>query len=173
MDAVAAPTVGSEATAGTNQIPESSADGSAQSSRRYQPLVVLTLAVAAGMIWSRYVSRQIFPSVVASTLGAGWFLVWWCLCAACLVAWLLARRRRCDGHAAWILLAAAVLAGSAWHELNWFLYDADEIGRYAAFEPRPLALRRLRWNRPSACRRLHRRRCERFPLANGVACPSC
>src|SRR5215207_1557557 len=98
MDAVPAPAVGSQVTAGINRIPEFSAKGGAQSSRRYQPLVVLTLAVAAGMVWSRYVSRQIFSSVAASTLGAGWFLVWWCLCAAFLVAWLMARRSRCDGR---------------------------------------------------------------------------
>jgi hypothetical protein len=52
----------------------------------------------------------------------------------------LAWHRQRDGYAAWLLLVAAALAGAAWHQLNWFLYDADEIGRYAAFEPAPTCI---------------------------------
>ncbi len=37
-----------------------------------------------------------------------------------------------------MLLAAAAFAGSAGHELSWFLFDRNEIGRYAAFEPGPI-----------------------------------
>src|SRR5215213_6241574 len=133
MSVVVAPAEGSEAAAGTNAILNSTADGSAQSSRHYQPLVALTLAVAAGIVCGRYGSRFVLS-------GAGWFLVCWCLCAVCLVAWLVARRHRLDAHAAWLLLAAAALAGSAWHELNWFLYDEHEIGRYADFEPAPACI---------------------------------
>jgi competence protein ComEC len=64
------------------------------------------------------------------------------------VTWILARRRRRDGRAAWVLLAAAALAGSAWHELNWFLYDDHEIGRYAAFEPAPACIEAIALESP-------------------------
>ena len=46
MDAVAAPAVGSEATAGANSLELLTSDVSAHNLRRYQPLVVVTLAVA-------------------------------------------------------------------------------------------------------------------------------
>src|SRR4051794_34881159 len=125
MDAVAAPAVGSEATAGTNRVELSTADGSALPSRRYQPLVAVTLALATGIVWDRYGLSPI-SAAVDSIHGSFWFIVWWCACALCLVGWLLARWCRRDAHAAWLLLAAAALAGSAWHELNWFLYDTHE-----------------------------------------------
>src|SRR4051794_32392861 len=132
MDAVAAPAVGSDATAGINQVEPSTTGVSALGARRYQPLVAVTLAVATGIICDRYGASPIFARV-GSGRGSFWFVVWWCACAFFLVAWVLARRRHHDGRAAWLLLVAAALAGSAWHELNWFLYDAHEIGRYAAF----------------------------------------
>jgi competence protein ComEC len=140
MDAVAAPAVGSEAADGANRVELSTADASAQILRRYQPLVVVTLAVATGIVWDRYGPQHVFAGAIDSIHGSLWFVLWWCACASCLLAWWLLRRRRRDGHAAWLLLAAAALAGSAWHELNWFLYDAHEIGRYAAFEPEPTCI---------------------------------
>ena len=114
--------------------------------RRNQPMVALTLAVAAGIVWDRYGPSQFFAG--DSVHGSFWFAAWWCACAACLVAWLLTRRHRRDGFAAWILLVAAALAGSAWHELNWFLYNAHEIGRYAAFEPAPTCIEAIALESP-------------------------
>src|SRR6185436_8244894 len=112
MDAAAAPAVASEATAGTNRVELSTADASAHISRRYQPLVAVTLAVATGIVWDRYGPQHLFAGVVDSIGGSIWFVIWWCSCALCLLAWLLMWRRRCDGRAAWVLLAAAALAGS-------------------------------------------------------------
>jgi competence protein ComEC len=154
MDAVAAPDVGSQTgtacreVAGTNRVELSAADASAPSSRRYQPLVALTLAVATGIVWDRYGPPHIVAGAVESIRGSFWFVVWWCACAFCLMAWLLARHRRHDGRAAWLLLCAAALAGSAWHELNWFLYNADEIGRYAAFEQAPTCIEAIALESP-------------------------
>jgi competence protein ComEC len=148
MDAVVAPAVGSEATAGTNPLELFASDVSAHNLCRYQPLVVLTLAVAAGMIWSRYASRLILSSLADSASDSSWFLVWWCLCAVVLVAWLFARHRQRDENAAWLLLVASALAGAAWHELSWFLYDAHEIGRYAAFEPAPTCVEAIALESP-------------------------
>src|SRR3954449_2234962 len=171
MDALAAPAVGTDATAGTNRVRLSTSDVSALPSRRYQPLIAVTLAVASGIVWDRFGASSIFAAA-DSIHGSFWFVVWWCACALCLVAWLLARRCRRDAYAAWLLLAAAALAGSAWHELNWFLYDTHEIGRYAAFEPAPTCIEAIALNRRSAFRRLRRPPCEQFQSASAVACRS-
>src|SRR5258705_7159234 len=96
MDAVAAPDVGSEAgtarsvVAGTNRVELGNADASALSSRRYQPLVGVTLAVATGIVWDRYGPPHVIAGAVDSIRGSFWFVMWWCACAFCLVAWLLA-----------------------------------------------------------------------------------
>lgn len=148
MDAVAAPAVGSEATAGTNPLELFASDVSAHNLRRYQPMVVVTLAVATGIVWDRYGPSHIFAGADDSISGSFLFLLWWFACAFCLLTWFLARRRRHDGQAAWLLLVAAALAGSAWHELNWFLYDAHEIGRYAAFEPAPTCIEAIALESP-------------------------
>src|SRR5689334_5481962 len=148
MDAVAAPAVGSEATAGANQVELSDADQRAQEVRRYQPLVVLALAVATGIVWDRYGPQRIFRAAVDSNGGSLWFMIWWGACGACLALWSLMRRRQRDGYAAWLLVVAAAFAGGAWHELNWFLYDAHEIGRYATFEPGPTCIEAIALESP-------------------------
>ena len=84
---------------------------------RYQPLVLVMLAVAAGMTLDRYCLAQIFG-------GA-----WWGLCASCLAIWWLAWRWRHDTTAAWLLLASTALAGAAWHHWNWYEYDEWEIAQ--------------------------------------------
>jgi competence protein ComEC len=148
MDAAAAPAVGSEATDGTNPLALFSSDVSAHNLRRYQPLVAVTLAVATGIVWDRFGLSHAFADDVESIRGSFWFAVWWCACASCVVVWFLARRRRRDQLAARLLLAAAALAGSAWHELNWFLYDSHEIVRYAAFEPAPACIEAIALESP-------------------------
>lgn len=146
MDSAAVPAAGTEADSVLPVVvdPTSSLDDSAPAvalvSFRYQPLVPLTLAVAAGIIADRFGPRKLFPGPIVSERGDFWFLAIWCSCAAMLVAWLWLWRRRYDGLAACSLIAAAALAGSDWHELNWFVYDADEIGRYARFDPMPVCI---------------------------------
>ncbi len=65
MDAVAAPAVGSEATAGTNPLELFTSDVSAHSLRRYQPMVAVTLAVATGIVWDRYGPSHLFAGADA------------------------------------------------------------------------------------------------------------
>jgi hypothetical protein len=89
MDAVGTPANGNSPTADAVIAPERSTTSRA----RYQPLVLVLLAVAAGMTLDRYGLSQI--------LGG----TWWCLCACCLVIWLLVWQRRHDAVAAWLLLA--------------------------------------------------------------------
>jgi competence protein ComEC len=125
--------------AGTIGLEVSFTDTSAQASRRYQPLVIVTLAVAGGIIWDRYGPPHIL-SDVALTSGTGWFVASWLACAFCLAMWWLLWHRQHVRLAAFVLLFAAALAGAAWHELNWFLFDENEIGRYAAYEPAPVCI---------------------------------
>ena len=141
MDQAAAPAVGSEATTGPNL---SQANRRAQPVRRYQPLVAPVLALAAGLVWARYGFRGWSPS----SISGGWFIVWMCLCATFLIAWLLTWRRRSDRLAAWILLASIAWAGAAYHELRWSLYEADEVARYAAFEPAPTCIEAIALESP-------------------------
>lgn len=146
MDAAAAPGVRSGADSanglvpGINRVLNSAADRSAGGGRRYQPMVAVTLAVAAGIIWDRYGPQRLIASGTDSVSGCLWFYVWWCGAAFFTAAWWIARRLQRDGYAGWSLLMAAALAGGAWHQLSWFLYDAHEIGRYAAFEPGPACI---------------------------------
>jgi competence protein ComEC len=140
MDRVAAPGVGSEAPTGINRFLNSAADRRATGARRYQPMVAVTLAVAAGIVWDRYGPQRLVANAADSISGCFWFYVWWFGAALFVAAWWIARRRRCDAHAGWLLLMAAALAGAAWHQVNWFLYDANEIGRYAGFEPGPVCI---------------------------------
>ena len=135
MDRIAAPAEGCEATPGTNVFE----DARALASRPYQPLVVVTLAVACGVVWDRFGPRNLFAGVDANH-GSRWFLFAWGSCCCCLVLWWMARRKHCERRAAWMLLLALALAGSAWHELNWFLFDRNEIARFAAFEPAPACI---------------------------------
>jgi competence protein ComEC len=140
MDAAAKPDASRQASSGKIGVNDSIADASAHVSRRYQPLVSVTLAVAFGIVWDRYGPRHVSGGSADSTSDGHWFLLSWCACACCLSLWWLAWRRRRNRSAAWALLTSVALVGAAWHELNWFLFDRHEIGRYAAFEPMPVCL---------------------------------
>src|SRR4051812_5751453 len=108
--------------------------------RRYQPLVVLTLALTAGIVWDRYAPRILFASGAEPAREWSWFVLAWSSCACCLALWFVAWSRQLNRTAAWILPFAAAFAGSTWHELNWFLFDRAEIGRFAPLEPEPVCL---------------------------------
>src|SRR3954470_13588989 len=88
--------------------------------RRYQPLLVLTLAIAAGIVCDRYAPRAFPASADGPARGWIWFVLAWSSCACCLALWLLAWSRRLNRTAPWILLFAAALAGASWHEVNLF-----------------------------------------------------
>lgn len=106
----------------------------------YQPLVVVLLAVAAGMIFDRYL-RPSFLSVGVEALGgSAWIAIWWVSAAACLALWCFTWRRRQDRAAGWILLMAAALAGAAWHHRCWFNSSVNEVARYATYDSRPACI---------------------------------
>jgi competence protein ComEC len=116
------------------------AEGDVPHRAAYQPLVVVLLAVAAGMVLDRY-GRPQFRAAGIQTLGASvWFFLWWSFCTVCLAAWWLAWRRQRAETAAWLLLASAALAGAAWHHLNWYSFDRDEVARFAGVSPQPACI---------------------------------
>lgn len=89
---------------------------------RYQPLVLVAVAFAAGIA----VDREIGLSVAAWLVGG---MSTWC-------GWFLTRRRRAALPTTLLALTLAALGG-AWHHQSWFLAARDEIGLYAAESPQP------------------------------------
>jgi competence protein ComEC len=106
----------------------------------YQPLVIVLLALAAGMLVDRYLRPQFLIAGVDALGGSAWFVTWSLACTTCLAIWWLAWRRQCDRTAAWILLMAAALGGAAWHHRCWFDFGADELARYASYDPHPACI---------------------------------
>ncbi len=93
----------------------------------YQPLVVVFVAVAAGIVVDR--TWPVLPMVWLGTALAG--------CCAWLALWLLAWNR----SAAVALLLAAAAAGGAWHHLRWYIFADDDLFEFVANEPQPIAVR--------------------------------
>lgn len=86
--------------------------------------------------------------VVAVTIGgvlapaAAWLRPEWlvALTASLLVAWLIVRRRASDSLSATWLLATVAFFAAAWSGASWRLFDADDIGRFAALAAEPVCL---------------------------------
>jgi competence protein ComEC len=102
----------------------------------YCPLVLAVCALAAGIVVDRC-----WP------LAAGY---WWLLAATGLAIWAVFWRLRHDHVASWMLLAAVLATGGAWHHSSWRLYPANDISRMVQEESRPfcieaIALQSPRW----------------------------
>src|SRR5262245_50300522 len=95
---------------------------------RYEPLVVVAIALAAGIVLDRHGLTR---------LESHRFAAWWWLSITLLVGWLWAWRNRNDAVAAWLLLAVVAIAGAAWHDLRWREFSRVEIARYAELEAEP------------------------------------
>ncbi|MFM2094755.1 MAG: hypothetical protein RIS70_1879 [Planctomycetota bacterium] len=89
------------------------AEGTAETPR-YQPLVVVAAAQAAGIVADRYVN----PGLA----------LWLTLCAGSLMVWLIGwRRDRLAFSGIALCLAIAGLSG-VWHGRMWRWFDRDEVG---------------------------------------------
>jgi competence protein ComEC len=131
----------------TSAVNESAAAGSPPlASPRYQPLVTVAVAVAAGIVLDRYCSASLGARLTplgqlfwptADSRQPITFIAWWMLAALSLVAWWLAWRRGRDAVALWLVLGAAVLSAAGWHHARWHLFDRVEVMRYAGYEPAP------------------------------------
>ncbi len=95
---------------------------------RYQPLVVVALALSAGIA---------LDHVGWPDLGATGFATPWCVALGGLVAWFCFWRGGHPAISAGLLLATVAATGGTWHELRWELFTSDNVSRYAALEPMP------------------------------------
>ena len=93
---------------------------------RYQPLVLVAAALAAGIVADRC-----FPLPVTR---------WWLLGLASWCGWLLAWRRRPTLIATALICVSLAGLGAAWHHQHWRLFHVDEMGRFAAEEAKPVCL---------------------------------
>lgn len=94
--------------------------------RQRHPLIIALIAVAVGMLVDRYLAIE--------------FLVWCAAAAVGLTGWLACRSARRERIAQLpLLLAVAAIAG-AWHHDRWHLFAADDIGRYADLQARPVCV---------------------------------
>lgn len=96
---------------------------------RYQPLVLVALAVCAGIVADRRL---------------GWAVpLWWTLSSSAWLAWWVLWRRRWDRAAGLAILVAAAACGGAWHHCRWNLFSARDLGFYARASEQPLCVEAL------------------------------
>jgi competence protein ComEC len=94
--------------------------------QRYQPLVVMFVALAAGVFADH-----------ALQLGLA---VWQSLAIAAWLAWFGLWLRRWERASAVALLVSASAVAGGWSHCRWNLYDADDISLYANEHSHPVAL---------------------------------
>src|SRR3990172_5794558 len=90
------------------------------SSARYQPLVVVTLAVVTGIVVDRWSASRAIDNG---------FALWWLLSVLSLAGWWCAWNFARTQLAALFLLVSVALVGAAWHDLRWSLFAHDDVGR--------------------------------------------
>jgi competence protein ComEC len=126
-------------TGGQPALPVSAADSadSREVSPRYQPLVTLVVAVAAGVALDRYGYAL---DAGSAPIGVSWFVFWWWLAALALLVWWITWNARRTWLAACPLLLAALFAGAAWHHALWNLYGRYDCSRYASLDLAPVCI---------------------------------
>lgn len=100
---------------------------------RYQPLVVVLVAVCAGIVADRFRPLPVW--------------VWWAGAACALVVWL-ALWRRWERAASIVLLVAVAATGASWHHCRWSLFDGDDLGDYAREQRQPACLEAIALKSP-------------------------
>jgi competence protein ComEC len=91
------------------------------------PLVPVALAATAGIVLDRYVSVPLLPTFGVAWAGLG---------ILCLCAW----RRYAFGGIVGLVITVAAL-GAVYHHWRRDVYAADDIGRFAGPDPRPVLIR--------------------------------
>ncbi len=93
---------------------------------RYQPLVIVLVAVCAGVVADRF-----WPLSVAA---------WWAIAGGAWLGWLGLWWRRWERTASIVLLLAAAATAASWHHCRWSLFDRDDLACYARAETEPVCL---------------------------------
>ncbi len=101
-------------------------DESRAAGPRYQPLVLVAVAVCAGIVADRYLA---WPAALWWAVGALAWGVWW-------LWW----RRQSDRVASVAILLAAAACGGAWHHCRWNFFDQDDLGFYTRQREQPICL---------------------------------
>ncbi|MBN1908617.1 MAG: ComEC/Rec2 family competence protein [Pirellulales bacterium] len=92
-------------------------------SPRYQPLVVVLVAVCLGIVADRYFSLPLVTLwLVSVTAGVFWLALWW---------------KQHDRTAGLVLLAAVAATAAGWHHCRWNLFAEDDLGHYAVEQSQP------------------------------------
>ncbi|MBC8355593.1 MAG: ComEC/Rec2 family competence protein [Planctomycetes bacterium] len=101
---------------------------------RYQPLVVVFVAVSIGIVTDYLISVSL--------------TCWLCISVSGLLAWLALRRRPWQLPVMLLLLFAVASVGGAWHHVYWRLYDDEEIGFAASAGVTPVCLEAIAQSAP-------------------------
>lgn len=136
MDAPARPVEAGEDTARADGV--ALADSADTRVTRYQPLVIVFMAVAAGAVCDRFLLPP--ADHIGNTILLARSLQLIGIATVALIVWWLAWRQQRLRWSAGLLLIAAGSAGAAWHHLHWSVYDRDDAVRYAGDRPSPVCI---------------------------------
>ena len=132
--------------------------------RRYQPLVVVALALAAGIAIDRYLPQWGTPT------GNSRWMACWLTSGGLWWLWLILWRRGQLRASSYLLLAAVAVTGATWPHQCWRLFSVHEVARYARGQYEPgRRFWRLRWTVPRFFPLLDRTRSGRFRADRGAA----
>lgn len=126
---------------------------------RYQPLVIVLAAAAAGIAGDRF-----YP------LGVG---LWVALAGTLMFVWWRLWRREGNRIASLVLFLAMASVAGAWHHCRWNWYPADDLGNFTPVKAEPVCLEAVALSAPrevpsppiDAMRPLQREACYRFEIS--------
>jgi len=101
---------------------------------RYQPLVIVLVAVCAGIVADR--TWGVPVGVWSGVAGATW------------VGWATLWQRGSDRTAGLVLLASVAACGGLWHHVQWSLFIRDDLGCYARRERQPVCVEAIALSGP-------------------------
>jgi competence protein ComEC len=106
----------------------------AMPSARYQPLVMVLVFVAIGIVLDRTLPIRAEA--------------WWLLALAAWLGWFIFRRYGYVRAGCVTLLSCGLALGGAWQHAHWNWFAADDLGLYATFDPQPICLRAVALSSP-------------------------
>jgi competence protein ComEC len=101
---------------------------------RYQPLVIVLVAVCAGIVADRAWGAPVEA--------------WSAVAVAAWVGWAVLRWGRWDRAAGLVLLASAAACGGLWHHVRWNLFEANDLGCYCGRGRQPVGIEAIALGEP-------------------------